>query len=85
MKYNYFSDGGHGWLKVKKTELNKLGISNEISGYSYMKNGFAYLEEDGDATLFIRTKKDKNEVVEIVPHESYKLSRIRNYQTYKPL
>ena len=45
---NYYQDPGHGWVKVKLSLLQKLGISEQISTYSYMRKDNAYLEEDCD-------------------------------------
>ena len=51
--FDFISDPGHGWVKVPVILLQSLCISNNISGYSYMRGKFAYLEEDCDASLFI--------------------------------
>jgi hypothetical protein len=56
-KYNFYSDPGHAWLEVPIAELKKLGIEKEISGFSYKKGYMAYLEEDCDATAFIKAKE----------------------------
>jgi hypothetical protein len=58
MQYIFYSDPGHGWLRVKMQELRDLGIMDKITFYSYMsKDGkYAYLEEDVDADTFILTK-----------------------------
>jgi len=53
-KYVFYEDGGHGWLKVSKKELVKLGIENEITEFSYMRNEHAYLEEDQDLSTFVK-------------------------------
>ncbi len=83
MKYQFYSDGGHGWIKVSIDELKKLGIHEKISNYSYMKNGYAYLEEDCDLSLFFKAKgfTDFDKVVNN-NRQSDKQSKIRNYQTY---
>ncbi len=47
----FYSDPSHGWLRIHKGTLDRLGISNKISEYSYMKGSYAYLEEDCDAPL----------------------------------
>ena len=54
--YTYFTDPGHGWLRVKKSELDALGIANQISPYSYMRGDHAYLEEDCDMAKFMKAK-----------------------------
>lgn len=35
-KYTFIADGGHGWLSVPLEEIKKLGITDQISAYSYM-------------------------------------------------
>ena len=60
-QFKFYSDAGHGWIAVPKKLLNELGISNQISGFSYESKGgkIAYLEEDADASLFAKTYKEK--------------------------
>ena len=53
--YDMYHDPGHGWLKVPIRYLSVLGIVDKVSQYSYCKGGFAYLEEDCDAGLFLST------------------------------
>ena len=55
MKYGFFSDPSHGWLKVSIEELIQLNICVLISGFSYISadRKHAYLEEDLDAQIFI--------------------------------
>ena len=59
-KLTFHYDAGHAWLEVNTSELARLGIADQISGYSYKRGGKAYLEEDWDAGLFIEalTKTD---------------------------
>jgi hypothetical protein len=52
-KYIFYEDGSHAWLKVSKKELKQLGIETKITGCSFMRNDFAYLEEDLDLSTFI--------------------------------
>jgi hypothetical protein len=81
MILNFHSDAGHGWLEVPMDDLKAYGIEDEISQYSYIKNGVAYLEEDRDAGMYLR----KLEEAGIVPrfHEFYRdPSPIRNYNSY---
>lgn len=56
-KYTFHSDPAHGWLAVPLAELAKLGIANQISGYSYADGVYAYLEEDCDLSTFINAKQ----------------------------
>jgi hypothetical protein len=82
-KYDFFSDPGHGWLKVPKAELVKLGIVDKISKYSYMRGDCAFLEEDADATLFIEEMEKRGFKVEFRESNADKDSRIRNYESFK--
>jgi len=56
VKYTFYEDPGHGWLRVPLAELAELGIEGAITPYSYQDNEFAYLEEDCDAAAFIAAK-----------------------------
>ena len=51
-KLVYYSDPGHGWVRVPRRLILELGIENEISSFSYMNSKFIYLEEDSDASIF---------------------------------
>jgi hypothetical protein len=51
--HNFWNDPGHGWLEVQISDLKLLEIEKKISGYSYRKDGKAYLEEDCDASIYI--------------------------------
>jgi hypothetical protein len=53
-KFAMHSDPGHGWLEVPYRALVTLGITNQITSYSYRKGEWAYLEEDLDALTFIQ-------------------------------
>jgi hypothetical protein len=54
MTFQWTSDPGHAWLKVKESLIDQLGIASKISCYSYRDGqGEAYLEEDLDAEVFL--------------------------------
>jgi hypothetical protein len=55
MKYSFYSDPTHGWLKVSIEEINQLAITQDISSRSYISacGKYAFLEKDNDAELFI--------------------------------
>lgn len=61
-QYIKFNDPAHGWLRVTRLELYRLGILDKVSSYSYERNGWVYLEEDGDLNTFIRR------MIQIYPH-----------------
>ena len=90
MKYQFYEDPGHGWLKVKIADLEKLGIADKISGYSYMRNDYAYLEEDCDVTLFmdaLEAKENRKIAFDEIAttHLADKTSKIRSYDGYRHL
>jgi hypothetical protein len=83
MIYNFYSDGGHGWLRVSTAELERLGIRGDISHYSYSRGRFSYLEEDCDYSRFVAAKHARGETVELREHVSrYRDSRIRSYSRF---
>ena len=69
-RYTYIHTRGHGYLSVSIEEIKRLGIKNEVSGYSYMNLTRVYLEEDCDLRLFTEAKKKHEEEFDIV--ESYR-------------
>ena len=87
-KYDFYSDPGHGWLKVKRSELHELGIADKITGFSYERGDFVYLEEDEDLSNFIEALEEKTgEKFDSSKHLRYhiadKSSKIRSYLSYK--
>lgn len=81
--YHFYSDSGHGWLKVPFKDLVKLNIANKISSYSYEKNDFIYLEEDGDLSTFIEAHgNDWKDKLVIKEHHTNRRSKIRSYYSF---
>lgn len=83
----FYSDPGHGWLKVSKALLDGLGILGQVSHYSYMRKGFVYLEEDQDASLFINAYRAKYGVDPKFKEANArtKRSKIRSYDNFNPM
>ena len=82
-KFDVYCDTGHGWLKVKKSLLDVLGITDRISQFSHMRNEYAYLEEDCDASTFVGAYEEKYGIrPQYRFHYSDKLSLIRNYNSF---
>ena len=50
----------HSWLRVPLSELDALGIRDDITEYSYKDNLYAYLEEDCDLRTFLEAKYKNN-------------------------
>jgi len=81
-KYMFFQDPGHGWVKVAQKELEKLGIADKISAYSYRRRDSVYLEEDCDLEKFLQAKQARGEGVEVVERHTDRQSKIRSYRSY---
>ena len=80
--FDMYSDSGHGWLKVKIDLLQKMGITDKITYYSYEKGEYAYLEEDSDLSTFYHDYEDKFGVkIKFREHYS-ECSKIRRYPSY---
>ena len=83
MKFILIEDGGHGWLRVPRTLLKRLGIEKKITSYSYQKGSWVYLEEDQDAsTFFYAYQKKFNKKPEYERQYDGDYSKVRNYQSY---
>lgn len=78
-----YADAGHAWGKVNIALLEKLGIADKISRYSYMRGGKAYLEEDIDLGLLFSTLDKLGIKYQIDDRFSRTTSRIRGYDSYK--
>jgi hypothetical protein len=81
-KLVYYSDPGHGWVKVPLALLDKLGIRHKISHCSYMRGNYAYLEEDGDLSTLHKAIYARNEELKLVDRNTQKVSKIRSYPGY---
>lgn len=83
--FRFYSDPGHGWLKVPRKLLQELGIDDEISSYSYQRSDYVYIEEDCDLCSFNAAMKTANRPYKFKETANRRrLSRIRNYESYKP-
>lgn len=83
MQILYYTDAGHGWFKVNKALLVKLGIANDITPFSYMRNHSAYLEEDCDAGRLFKALDNANIKWSYKQFHTDKTSKIRGYQYFK--
>lgn len=81
--YRFFSDPGHGWLRVEIAELIRLNLLDKITCYSYMKGKWAYLEEDCDASTFLKAKKNNHESYIIKESNANNSSTIRTYPHFQ--
>jgi hypothetical protein len=82
--YDLYEDPGHGWLKVRRAELESLGIADQITPYSYERGEYVFLEEDLDLSTFLRAKRATGIQPTFRQHHTDRTSRIRNYASYRP-
>lgn len=83
--FHYFSDPGHGWLRVPRAHLITLGIADQITHYSYQTGSWVYLEEDRDQLLFCRSwEQATGQQPNCREHFTDNLSTIRTYASYRP-
>lgn len=51
--YSFYSDPSHGWLRVSKRDIDKVGLNaSSFSTFSFLDDKFFYLEEDLDLKIF---------------------------------
>ena len=67
--FNFVSTPSHGYLTVSHKDILDLGIQYKISHYSYCTFSSVHLEEDRDASKFIRAYSKKYGTIKI--KESY--------------
>jgi len=77
------NDWSHGWLSVKRKELDELGIADDITPYSYQRGQSVYLEEDYDMITYLRAQERRGVNVNIkYGKRCYKNSPVRSYKSY---
>lgn len=79
---NYYQDPGHGWVKIPIKTLVRLKIAHKISNYSYMRDKYAYLEEDCDLSLLLKALDSNGILWRLREYNSNKQSKIRSYESY---
>jgi hypothetical protein len=84
--YLFYTDPGHGWLKVPRADLGDLGIESQITRCSYERGDFVYLEEDCDVATFFTAFNEKFGHYPKNKEGSHtnRQSRIRNYDSFVP-
>lgn len=83
--FHVYEDPGHGWIKVKKSMIHDLGLTEEISSFSYQYGEYAFLEEDRDAGLFIHALRKAGIKPSYRSHHTNKQSKIRGYSRYNKI
>ena len=82
MTFQFYSDPGHGWLRVDLQSVFSVGLSrSDFSRFSYQQGPWLYLEEDRDASLFVKAYMEKhNRPPPVKEHHTEGRSVIRNYE-----
>lgn len=73
----HHADRGHGWLQVTRAMVDRLGIADKISKYSYQSGAAVYLEEDCDAGLLARAVEATGTTLDVKQQHSDYDSPIR--------
>lgn len=76
MEYLWREDPGHAWLQVPIDDVKKSGI--KVSAFSYQHGNHIFLEEDSDATAFLRVVGGLKEACKF-PTKYEDPTPIRNY------
>ena len=81
---NYYQDAGHGWVKAKFSLIQKLGIAEQISTYSYMRKDSVYLEEDCDLGRLYEALDKRGITLKLKEFNAReKRSKIRSYDYFR--
>jgi hypothetical protein len=76
-------DNAHGWLQVPLEIIDSLGLVDQISAFSQIKDDTVYLDEKTDGKEFLSKLGEQN--VKITSSRYHGVSRIRYYQMYSPI
>lgn len=79
---NYYQDPGHGWVKIPIKTLVRLKIAHKISNYSYMRDKYAYLEDDCDLSTLYAAADKVGISISLKEYNTNKQSKIRSYDNY---
>lgn len=80
--FDFYEDPGHGWAKVRRALLERLGVAGQVSPCSYQRGDWVYLEEDGDLGLLYAALKARGVSVRLRRQVADRASRIRSYASY---
>jgi hypothetical protein len=83
--FPYIQDSGHGWVRVPRQEIERLGIEKDITTYSYQKGRNVFLEEDCDMQILVDARTAEGKETKFAPYQNKsRQSRIRKYESYRP-
>ena len=79
----HFADPGHGWVRIRRSRLVRLGIADKISPYSYQRGPSVFVEEDGDLSTLVEALKARGAAVKFRSTHTNRQSKIRGYESYQ--
>lgn len=82
-KLMMFEDPGHAWCRVRRAEKLFQKVAHLISGFSYQRGQYVYLEEDCDLAEYHNACKRAGYEIEWKYNHTNKLSKIRGYEAYR--
>jgi hypothetical protein len=82
LEINFMADPSHGWGEIPIDLIQELGISGQISRYSYRRGDNAFLEEDCDLALFMQKAQAKGWTITFRERNFNHDCAIRNYPRY---
>lgn len=83
-KFHRVVDSTHSYTKVPVAELQRVGVADKITKFSFIKGNMAYLEEDTDLSTFQQARADEGKPITTVEIMRKNCSRIRAYSAYNP-
>lgn len=85
LTFTHLADPAHGWVKVKRSQLIRFGVLNKITGYSYERGEYVYLEEDCDASTFFGRLNALGQPFKVDFKSTIsKQSKVRGYNQFQP-
>lgn len=82
-KLMMFEDPGHAWCRVRRAEKLFQKVAHRISGCSYQRGQYVYLEEDCDLGEYYKAIVAKGYEIEWKYNPAEKTSKIRGYEAYR--
>lgn len=83
-KLMMFEDPGHGWCRVRRAEKLFQKVAKDITSFSYQRGDYVYLEEDYDLGLYYKACVEAGYEIQWIHNVAReRMSKIRNYQSYK--
>lgn len=78
-----FADPGHAWCRVRRSEKLFQQVADKISGCSYQRGDYVYLEEDDDLGHYYKACVEAGYEIQWVCNHTNKSSKIRSYVSYR--